>query len=103
MRQPHITVVEKLQERGVIKYKVGDRVPFIIIAGKESFTERAEDPDYVKENNLPIDTDYYINKQILPPVLRILEVFVDEGTIYAMKKWKFTEKNERTQLSLEDF
>ena len=37
--------------------------------------ERAEDPDYVREHNMPIDVDYYIKKQILPPVERILEVF----------------------------
>ena len=37
--------------------------------------ERAEDPDYVREHNIPIDVDYYIKKQILPPVERILEVF----------------------------
>ena len=37
--------------------------------------DRAEDPDYVREHNVPIDVDYYIKKQILPPVERILGVF----------------------------
>jgi hypothetical protein len=35
--------------------------------------DRAEDPEYVKEHGLQIDIDYYINKQILPPILRIFE------------------------------
>jgi DNA polymerase I len=54
---------------------VGDRIPFVILAGNGLFVERAEDPEYAKEKNLPIDVDYYINKQILPPVERILSDF----------------------------
>jgi DNA polymerase I len=27
------------------------------------------------EKNMPLDTDYYVEKQILPPVLRIFESF----------------------------
>ncbi len=37
--------------------------------------DRAEDPAYVLENNMPLDTEYYVEKQILPPVLRIFESF----------------------------
>ena len=35
--------------------------------------DRAEDPEYAKENDLAIDVDYYVGKQILPPLLRLLE------------------------------
>lgn len=73
-RQPHITVIEKLRKRGIV-LNVGDRIPFVILAGNGLFVERAEDPEYAKEKNLPIDVDYYINKQILPPVERILADF----------------------------
>jgi DNA polymerase I len=54
---------------------IGTRIPFVITAGKGLFVDRAEDPDYVRERNVPIDVDYYVKKQILPPVERILEVF----------------------------
>jgi DNA polymerase I len=60
---------------------VGDRVPFVIVQGKrgrkskELFVNRAEDPAYVLEKNMPLDTEYYVEKQILPPVLRIFESF----------------------------
>ncbi len=60
---------------------VGDRVPFVIIQGKrgkknkELFVNRAEDPAFVLEKNMPLDTEYYVEKQILPPVLRIFESF----------------------------
>jgi DNA polymerase I len=71
----------KSTERGGQVPSVGDRVPFVIIKGKSSrknkalFVDRAEDPAFVLENNMPLDTEYYVDKQILPPVLRIFESF----------------------------
>ncbi|MDV0444739.1 hypothetical protein MmiAt1_02750 [Methanimicrococcus sp. At1] len=81
-KQPHLTVVEKIKERTGISTPIGTRVPFVITSGKGLFVERAEDPDFVLKHNIPIDTEYYIKKQILPPVERILEVFgVDGGSL----------------------
>jgi DNA polymerase I len=80
-KQPHIQLVEKKRRRGDQLPGVGDRVPFVIIRGKSSrrsrelFVDRAEDPIYVLEKNLSLDTEYYVEKQILPPVLRIFESF----------------------------
>ena len=78
-KQPHVQLVEKIKKRGGQVPGVGDRVPFVIIRGnsrkKGLFVDRAEDPSYVLENNIPIDTEYYIEKQLLPPVLRIFETF----------------------------
>ena len=80
-KQPHIQLVEKIKKRGGQVPGVGDRVPFVIVKGKSSrknkalFVDRAEDPSYVLEKNIPLDTEYYVEKQILPPVLRIFESF----------------------------
>ncbi|MGP8319335.1 MAG: DNA-directed DNA polymerase [Methanosarcinaceae archaeon] len=74
-KQPHITVVEKIRERTGVSPSIGERIPFVIIAARGLFVERAEDPDYVRDHNIPLDVDYYIKKQILPPVERILGVF----------------------------
>jgi DNA polymerase I len=80
-KQPHIQLVEKIRKRGGQVPGVGDRVPFVIIQGKrgskskELFVDRAEDPAFVLEKNMPLDTEYYVEKQILPPVLRIFETF----------------------------
>ncbi len=80
-KQPHIQLVEKMRERGGKVPTVGDRVPFVIIRGKGGkknktlFVDRAEDPEFVLENNISLDTEYYVNKQILPPVMRIFESF----------------------------
>jgi DNA polymerase I len=80
-KQPHIQLVEKIKKRGGQVPGVGDRVPFVITRGKSSrrnkelFVDRAEDPQFVLEKNIPLDTEYYIEKQILPPVMRIFETF----------------------------
>ncbi|WP_410508903.1 DNA-directed DNA polymerase [Methanosarcina hadiensis] len=74
-KQPHLTVAENLKKRTGVMPTIGTRIPFVIVAGKGLFVDRAEDPDYVREHNVPIDVDYYVKKQILPPVERILEVF----------------------------
>jgi len=79
-KQPHLTVVEKIKERTGIMTPIGTRIPFVIVAGRGLFVNRAEDPDYVREHNIPIDVDYYIKKQILPPEERILGVFGVKGS-----------------------
>ena len=35
--------------------------------------ERSEDPVYVLENNLPIDTEYYLTNQLSKPLSRLFE------------------------------
>ncbi|KAJ1678534.1 DNA-directed DNA polymerase delta, partial [Spiromyces aspiralis] len=54
---------------------LGDRVPYVIIqAGKGAKAyERAEDPIYVLENNIPIDNRYYLENQLTKPLQRIFE------------------------------
>jgi len=80
--QPHAELVKKMKKRGVQKYVLGDRIPFVIIKSQrkkgsrqELMTARAEDPEYAMENNIPIDTEYYVKKQLLPPLSRIFASF----------------------------
>ena len=94
-RQPHITVVDKLKSRGIIA-NVGDRIPFVILAGNGLFVDRAEDPDYAREKNLPMDVDYYVTKQILPPVERILADFGEHGEKLRVMREKRTQKGQRS-------
>ncbi|MFZ3060581.1 MAG: DNA-directed DNA polymerase [Candidatus Methanoperedens sp.] len=94
-RQPHITVVDKLKSRGIIA-NVGDRIPFVILAGNGLFVDRAEDPDYAREKNLPLDVDYYVMKQILPPVERILADFGEHGEKLRVMREKRTQKGQRS-------
>jgi DNA polymerase I len=72
--QPHVELVKKIMKRSPEKAPmVGDRVDFVIVAGPELISKRAEDPEYVLEKGLKIDAKYYIENQILPPVERIFE------------------------------
>lgn len=43
--------------------------------------EKSEDPIYVLEHDLPIDTDYYLNNQLKGPLTRIFEPIL--GTPHA--------------------
>uniref|UniRef100_A0A8D0GSU0 DNA-directed DNA polymerase n=1 Tax=Sphenodon punctatus TaxID=8508 RepID=A0A8D0GSU0_SPHPU len=40
---------------------------------------KPSDPIYVLENNLPIDTQYYLEQQLAKPLLRIFEPILGEG------------------------
>ncbi len=72
--QPHVELVKKLRKRNGEAPGVGDRVSFVIVKGMQLLSERAEDPEYVKRNKLPIDSKYYVENQILPPLERVFEV-----------------------------
>jgi hypothetical protein len=71
---------------------LGDRVPYVITKGVKGMRlcrficyitdicipaaaayEKAEDPIYVLEHNIPIDTRYYLDNQLAKPLERIFE------------------------------
>lgn len=70
--QPHIELVKKVQARSPEEAPgIGDRIPFVIVKGTDLLSKRAEDPMYVVENGLDIDSNYYVENQLLPPLERI--------------------------------
>ena len=77
-KQPHVELAKRIAARthqtGENIYYTGDRVPFVMIAGlKNSKTsERAEDPLFALKNRLPIDYDYYIENQMMKPIMRLM-------------------------------
>ncbi|XP_059477821.1 DNA polymerase delta catalytic subunit [Neocloeon triangulifer] len=73
-KQAHVTLAEKMRKRDPgTAPKLGDRVPYVIVAAAKNTPAymKAEDPIYVLENNVAIDTDYYLNNQLAKPLLRI--------------------------------
>ncbi len=73
-KQPHLIVAEKIFRRSGTRLHIGDRIPFVIISAKgKLFADKAEDPDYAVEHKLKLDTDYYVDKQILPPIKRLFD------------------------------
>lgn len=73
--QPHVELVKKMIRRDPSSAPgVGDRVGFVIVKGLQLLSKRSEDPNYVKEHNLQVDYNYYIENQLLPPLERVFEV-----------------------------
>jgi DNA polymerase I len=72
--QPHIELVKKIQARNGEAPGVGDRIGYVIVKGTGLLSKRAEDPIYVMEKGLEIDSQYYIENQLLPPLERIFGV-----------------------------
>jgi hypothetical protein len=52
---------------------IGDRISYVIIKGRDILSKRTEDPEYVKERGLQVDSQYYIENQLLPPIERIFK------------------------------
>ncbi|XP_046862075.1 DNA polymerase delta catalytic subunit-like [Xenia sp. Carnegie-2017] len=80
-KQAHSELAERMRKRDAGSApKLGDRVPYVIIAGAKGMAayQKAEDPIYVLENNIPIDTSYYLENQLTNPLLRIFEPILGE-------------------------
>ncbi|ACV25272.1 DNA polymerase domain-containing protein [Methanocaldococcus fervens] len=88
---PHVEIAKRLMREGK-RVKVGDIIGYIIVKGAKSISERAKLPEEVDIED--VDVNYYIDNQILPPVLRIMEaVGVSKNEL----------KKEGAQLTLDKF
>lgn len=75
-KQAHTELANRIKKRDPAGApKLGDRVPYVIINSPKGTPAymKSEDPLFVLENNIPIDTDYYLTNQISKPLLRIFE------------------------------
>lgn len=80
-KQAHVELAERMKKRDAGSAPaLGDRVAYIIIKREKDAPayERSEDPIYVLENNLPIDTKYYLENQLSKPLMRIFEPIMGE-------------------------
>ena len=86
--QPHVEVIKKMMQRNVLDLPgVGDRIGYVIVKGTQLLSKRAEDPAYVKETGIKVDSQYYINNQMLPPLERIFgAIGVDREELFGMGK-----------------
>eukprot|EP00878_Enallax_costatus_P012125 GHUV01012659.1.p1 GENE.GHUV01012659.1~~GHUV01012659.1.p1 ORF type:complete len:774 (+),score=276.28 GHUV01012659.1:341-2662(+) len=76
VKSAHVELAEKMRKRDpATAPAIGDRVPYVIIKaakGAKAY-EKAEDPIYALENNLPIDVQHYLDHQLAQPLMRIFE------------------------------
>ncbi|KAG9481511.1 hypothetical protein GDO78_010637 [Eleutherodactylus coqui] len=80
-KQAHVELAERMRKRDPGSApNLGDRVPYVIIGAPKGVAAymKSEDPIYVLENNIPIDTQYYLEQQLAKPLLRIFEPILGE-------------------------
>ncbi|XP_049801348.1 DNA polymerase delta catalytic subunit isoform X1 [Schistocerca nitens] len=73
-KQAHVELAAKMKKRDPgTAPKLGDRVPYVLTTAAKNTPAymKAEDPIYVLENNIPIDSSYYLENQLSKPLLRI--------------------------------
>ena len=83
-KQAHGAVALKMHKRDPNTAPVtGDRVAYVVTQGpaKAKLFEKTEDPLWVLEHNIPIDTHYYLSNQLQKPLTRIFRSFVDNPAI----------------------
>ncbi|KAM5131970.1 DNA polymerase delta catalytic subunit [Mantella aurantiaca] len=81
-KQAHVELAERMRKRDPGSApNLGDRVPYVIIGAAKGVAAymKSEDPIYVLENNIPIDTQYYLEQQLAKPLLRIFEPILGES------------------------
>lgn len=80
-KQAHVELAERMKKRDAGSAPtLGDRVAYVIVkgAGGSKNYEKSEDPIYVLENNIPIDTKYYLDNQLAKPLGRIFDPILGE-------------------------
>lgn len=76
-KQVHSELAKRIEARsehtGEEPYHTGDRVKFVMVKGykKAPAFERSEDPLFALKHRIPVDYDYYIENQMMKPLLRI--------------------------------
>lgn len=77
---PHVRVRDKMRERKPgSEPQSGDRVPYILVKTenpKAKAYEKAEDPVFMRENDIPIDYHHYFTNKFLNPICDLLEPLV---------------------------
>lgn len=82
--QPHAVLTERMKKRDGTGPNVGDRVDYVIMGGNDKLYNRAEDPLYVLEHNIQIDSRYYLTNQLQNPIISIIAPIIGEKQANAM-------------------
>eukprot|EP00941_MAST-03F_sp_MAST-3F-sp1_P004067 g4067.t1 len=80
-KQAHVELARRMAQRDrATAPVVGDRVPYVITQKEKGAAayEKSEDPLYVLENDIPIDTRYYLDNQLRKPLERIFEPIIGD-------------------------
>jgi DNA polymerase elongation subunit (family B) len=85
---PALMLAERMRAREPgSEPRPGDRVPFVFVRTDDPAAkvgQRIEHPDYVEPLNLKLDYTYYIERQLMNPVLLLLGAVVERVPGYAL-------------------
>jgi len=76
VRSAHVELAAKMRRRDAATAPaVGDRVAYVIVKGAKGAKayEKAEDPIYALEHNVPVDVQHYLDHHLAQPLMRIFE------------------------------
>eukprot|EP01098_Paradermamoeba_levis_P015839 TRINITY_DN8274_c0_g2_i1.p1 TRINITY_DN8274_c0_g2~~TRINITY_DN8274_c0_g2_i1.p1 ORF type:complete len:1057 (+),score=317.15 TRINITY_DN8274_c0_g2_i1:150-3320(+) len=86
-KQAHVELAERMRKRDPGTAPViGDRVPYVIIRSSKGAKayEKSEDPLWVLEKNIPLDTQYYLDQQLAGPLTRLFEpIMGDPASLFS--------------------
>jgi DNA polymerase elongation subunit (family B) len=82
--QVHVNVVKNIAKRTPgSEPQIGDRVPFVIIRKKtKKACEKSEDPEYARTNKIPLDYQYYLDKQLERPLTDFFTMFNEQHGLF---------------------
>jgi len=81
VKQAHVELAARMKKRDPGSApQMGDRVPYVIITGPKGAKnfEKAEDPIYVLEHNVPLDFKWYLTNQLEKPLGRIFDPIIPD-------------------------
>ncbi|KAI8382698.1 probable DNA polymerase delta catalytic subunit [Nakaseomyces glabratus] len=82
--QPHAVLAERMKKRDGSGPNIGDRVDYVITGGGDKLYNRAEDPLYVLEHNIQIDSRYYLTNQLQNPIISIVAPIIGDKQATSM-------------------
>ena len=92
-KAPHVELTKRLMKENPEKAPVsGDRVPFVIYTGAGGSSDRACTPEEIKAGKYLVDRDYYLEKQLMKPLLRIMDRVIDDPNTLFQCRSIFIEK-----------
>lgn len=97
-KQAHVELAERMRKRDPRSApSVGDRVAYVITKFGTKAHEKAEDPIYVLDHDIPIDTNYYLMNQLQKPLLRLFEPIIGEAKAMSLFSKRNGEQKEKEQ------
>jgi DNA polymerase delta subunit 1 len=105
VKQAHVELARKKAERGEDPPHTGDRVKYVIKAGhrkvkqKSLVAELAEDPLYMLQNGLAPNVDYYVEQQMMKPLVKIFTPILAPSE----RTWKINRDGEEVDLTLTEW